>query len=263
MNEAANSTSESKVKGWLKQQLAEYYHFVNPTESQVILRSAVGENPRVTRPLGGIDYRRLSPSSISQANQCAAFLKSAYHDGNRLIVEVNSYLAQLAFQPDTADAFEEVVKDVGTFLGFSAQRPEKEFGRGPDVLWEVGERTYFIIECKNGVASKQPINKHDCNQLNGSTVWFHEKYDATCSVVPIIIHPVGEYEYAASLDADTRVITEAKLDELRDAIRQFAVAAASGDRGDASKVGGMLQHSGLTKGNFVKFLIAPTRTRKK
>jgi hypothetical protein len=167
----------------------------------------------------------------------------------------------LVFEEDSTESFEETLKELGALLGFAPQRPEKEFGRGPDVLWEAGERAYFVIECKSGVTSEQAINKHDCNQLNGSIVWFQEKYDSTCQALPLMVHPLSEYEHAASLDSAVRIITRDKLDELRDAVRQFAIAAASGNFGDAEYVRGLLKQFSLTKGDFQKFSVRPKRAR--
>lgn len=261
LTEAVNQTSDNKIKGWLKQQVAEYQHQISPPESQVTLRSAIALNPRLTRPMAGIDYKRLNPTAVNQAAQCAEYLRR-YEDGNRLIVEVNSYLDQLVFREGTSEQFEEVMREVGAFIGFRTQRPEKEFGRGPDVLWEVGERAYFVIECKNGVTSTNPINKHDVNQLNGSMVWFSEKYDTSCSAIPFMIHPQTEIEHAASLHAGTRVITAETLELLREAIRKFATAASAANRTNVDEIRAILNQFLLTQAGLLKFTV-PSGKRKK
>jgi hypothetical protein len=261
INEAVNQTNDVKVKGWLMQQVAEYQHLVNPAESQLTLRSGISFNPRITRPIGGIDYKRLSPAAVNQAVQCVSRLKR-YDDGNRLIIEVNSYLEQLVFREDMAEAFEEVTKEIGSILGFRTQRPEKEFGRGPDVLWEVGERTYFVIECKNGVTSQNPINKGDCNQLNGSMIWFAEKYDSTCSAIPVLIHPKTETDHAASLHAEVRIITVELLEQFREAVRKFAIAAGSANRSNPNEIRSILEEFGLSHKGLLKFTVAQGKRRK-
>lgn len=259
MNDATNNSLDSKTKGWLMQQLAEYQHFVNPTDSQVLLRSAVSLNPRVLRPRDGIDYKRLSPSTAKQAEKCALRLKEQFPSGNHLIVAVNGILDKLIFLPNTPESFEQAMTDVGEILGFETQRPEKEYGRGPDVLWEVGEMGYFVIECKNGVTSDKPINKHDCNQLNGSVVWFEELYDNTCSCVPMLIHLSTEHERAASLDDKAKIMTQPKLNEFKEAVRQFAVAASSSNYSDPKNIGTLLQNFKLTRGGLIHFTVEPKR----
>ena len=259
LNEAVNKVADPKIRGWLKQQLAEYTHFVNPTESQVILKSAINENPRITRPISGIDYQRIDPSTKSQAIQCADFIKNSFANGNEVVLEVNSYTSQLIFQPDASEAFEETVKELGWLLGFKAQRPEKDFGQGPDVLWEVGDKTYFVIECKNGVTSANPINKHDCNQMNGSIVWFSGKYGDDFKGIPIMIHPKTEFEYAASLDASVGIINGKQLEGLRNEIRKCASSICAGTWGDPATISVILKDNGLTKDGIQKLLLKPNR----
>ena len=261
INDAVNNIKDIKIKGWLRQQLAEFQQFINPTESQLILRTAIKENPRIIRPIGGIDYQRLAPSVKSQAIQCSEFIKNNFENGNRLILEVDSLLSQLIFQPDTANAFEETLKELGFIIGYNSQRPEKEFGRGPDVLWEAGDRSYFINESKNGVTSNGPINKGDCNQMNGSLVWFAKEYPG-CTAIPLMIHPSNEFEYAASLPANVGIMTGEKLDAFRQAVRQFATASANATWGDPKVIGVILNDCGLTKTSFSKFLKKPVQQKR-
>ena len=226
---------------------------------EVILKSAINENPRITRPISGIDYQRIDPSTKSQAIQCADFIKNSFANGNEVVLEVNSYTSQLIFQPDASEAFEETVKELGWLLGFKAQRPEKDFGQGPDVLWEVGDKTYFVIECKNGVTSANPINKHDCNQMNGSIVWFSGKYGDDFKGIPIMIHPKTEFEYAASLDASVGIINGKQLEGLRNEIRKCASSICAGTWGDPATISGILKDNGLTKDGIQKLLLKPNR----
>ena len=57
-------------------------------------------------------------------------------------------LDDLIFKTGTANKFEEAIKQLGFFLGFVAQRPENDFGRGPDNLCIGGKQNYFVIECQ-------------------------------------------------------------------------------------------------------------------
>jgi hypothetical protein len=70
--------------------------------------------------------------------------------------------------------------DLGLHLGFSAQRPERDTGEGPDVLWSLGELAYLVIECKSR-STMDAIWRHDAEQLSHSMDWFDEKYDHTCA----------------------------------------------------------------------------------
>ena len=136
------------VRGWLKQQLAEYTCFINPTESQVILKSAVADNRRVLHPIEGVTYQRLNTKNLNQAKN--ALQSIAEYDANHLLVVMNGYLDALILMPETSNSFEEALRIIARYIGFIGQRPEGEFGKGPDVLWGVGNLKYFVIECKNG-----------------------------------------------------------------------------------------------------------------
>nr|QQZ50062.1 hypothetical protein JKL49_26135 [Phenylobacterium glaciei] len=49
----------------------------------------------------------------------------------------------------SAARYEEALANLGTYLGFEAERPEKIHGTGPDVLWRTGATFDFVIEAKS------------------------------------------------------------------------------------------------------------------
>ena len=262
MTQAVNLKNDKRVKGWLKQQLAEYLHFINPVESQETLKSAVSDNSQVLHPLAGIRYSKLSTPTLNQAQRCADYLASKFHNPNQIILQVNSYCEQLIFQPNTASLFEETVKQIAFFLGFNAQRPEAEFNKGPDVLWEIGQLKYFVIECKNG-ATTDLISKHDCDQLAGSINWFTTKYDKTCSAIPIIIHPSNCFEYASSPHSETRIITREKLDELKSCLREFAEKVVQSDSTrNPRSINDLLKKESLTANTFIEKFTTKFKVKK-
>lgn len=254
MQEAVNALNNKEqriLRGWLKQQLAEYYHFIDPVTSQEILKSAINDNRQVTKPIEGIQYTKLNKFTEGQAQQCSLYLLDNFSDGNKIILKLHGLIEQLVFLPDTAPTFEQAMKEIASFLGYNGQRPEKEFGRGPDVLWEVGQLKYFVIECKNGVTNNL-ISKHDCNQLNGSVNWFREKYDATCHYTPVLIHPVNTFEYASSPDSNTRIITKEKLDEFKSALKGFGKALTDSNKYlNAKLVAELIKNFNLERDQFI------------
>ena len=142
--------------------------------------------------------------------------------------------------------------ELGAFLGFGSQRPEDQIGRGPDNLWALGGLQYLVIECKSGAVSAPKISKGDTNQLNGSIVWFTEKYDKTCSMTPIMVHPKTVFEHAASPHADIRIVNGAGLKKLRDAVRAYSVSlATTGGFNDARAVEKQLQYHKLSVATIV------------
>ena len=46
----------------------------------------------------------------------------------------------------TSNQLEEGLKRLGQFLGFHCERPEQEYGVGPDVLWLPDDVTGIVIE---------------------------------------------------------------------------------------------------------------------
>lgn len=252
IQEAVNTAKDARVRGWLKQQLAEYTHFVDPVQSQVILQSAISENRLVTRPIEGISYRKLRPGEKAQAALCVDYIAKSYESPNALLVGAYGLLDVLKFVAGTAPAFEEGMETLARLIGFGSQRPESEYGRGPDVLWSVGHLNYLVIECKNG-ATTGIISKADSNQLSGSMNWFHQVYDASCSATPIVVHPVNLVEGSAAPHQGMRVITVDKLLELKTAVTGFVKAiASSGFPLRQAVVGDSLAHYKLLGDGFVE-----------
>jgi hypothetical protein len=194
-------------------------------ESQKLVLSAANDNPRTLKPIDGIGYHKLEGELLEQARECKNYLQS-FANPNIPIIELNGVLEDLKFEPETATRFELALAQLARFIGFTSQRPETDSGRGPDVLWRTGPNQYIVIECKNG-AITDTINKHDCNQLNGSGEWFENKYGAGMSYFPIMIHPAKKFEHAASPKATTRIMTSEKLEILKRSVRDFIKSVCS------------------------------------
>jgi len=226
VQEAVNATDEAQVKGYLKQQLAEYTNFLDPAKAQELQLSSLGFNQRLLKPIVGVTYHKLSAPVAGQAAAAVTFMMK-FLEGNDLIIWVNGLLDDLDWGEEGSNRFEAAVKDLGSFLGFGSERPEDKVGRGPDNLWALGELKYLVIECKSGAVLAPKVSKHDTNQLNGSVVWFEEKYDKSCSMTPILVHPKTFFEHAASPHSDIRIVNMPGLEQLRDAIRIYSVSLAS------------------------------------
>ncbi len=221
LSSVVNDTTDKHLKGYLMQCLAEYINLYDPVEAQKTLMSAASFNTRILKPLDGIAYHKLESLTLEQAKACSEYLKTQHNDPNKIIIEINGLLERLVFKPETANIFEESMMLLARYLGFNSQRPEMSFNKkGPDVLWGVGELNYFVIECKNGAITKT-INKHDCNQLNGSVEWFKTEYDQSCKCTPILIHPSPIFEHAASPNQQTRIVDADNLEKLKESVESF------------------------------------------
>lgn len=258
--DAVNGTVENKVKGYIKQQLAEYTNFVNSAKAQELQLAALSLNPRLLKPVEGATYNKLSAPTVGQAAAATKFMEK-FLEGNDLIIWVNGLIDDLNWGEEGSKRFEAAMKDLGSFLGFGSDRPEEAIGRGPDNLWALGNLSYLVIECKSGAVSAPRISKTDTNQLTGSVNWFNEKYDADCSMTPIIVHPKSIFEFTATPYDGMRIINGVGLDRLRTAIKSYSVAlATSGEFKDNKAVAKQLGHHRLSASDIVSLCtVEPSR----
>lgn len=226
INQLVNNVTDKKEKGFLKQQLAEYINLYDQVEAQKTQLSAVKDNRRILKPIEGIQYHKLSGEVTDQAISCSNFLSDKYQEPNKLLIEVKGILSKLVFKSNSANSFEEAMKNIARFIGIESQRPEQEYSKGPDVLWKLGESSYLVIECKNE-AYVDTITKTYCNQLNGSCNWFLQKYSERANYTAIMVHPSTVFEYASSPDLKIRILTKEKLIELCSAIDGFITSVAT------------------------------------
>jgi hypothetical protein len=257
LNDLVNAISNKKEKGYLKQMLAEYTNIYDKPEAQKLQMSAANDNRRVLKPIEGIQYHKIAGDAFDQAVSCSNYLVGKHEDPNKLIIEVNGTLDELQFKEDSSNIFEERLKNIAKHLGFDSQRPEQEYKRGPDVLWNIGELKYLVIECKNE-ATASTISKGYCNQLNGSGTWFETKYDNTCAYTPIMVHPSTLFEYAASPNPKIRIITKHKLNEFCNSVRGFIKAVASSNElGNQAAIREKLIAYKLRASDIVELYTAP------
>lgn len=263
MRHAVDLTADQRLKGLRQEDLARYQHQIDPAAAQQTLAGALRLNRRLTRPLQGITYARLTPAG-NQAQAAARFLASTYGDRNALLVGVNALLDDLVFDPDHTAEFEDAMELLAPHLGLSAQRPERDTGNGPDVLWALGGRSYLVIECKSG-ATSTTIWRHDVAQLAHSENWFEREYGGAYAGSPLLIHPSDELAEDAVASADARVVTDDKLDELKSAVRALAVAAAEGGGWTiADVVAEQMRHNHLVAGEIATaFSVRPRAGRRR
>lgn len=166
----------------------------------------------------------------------------------------NAILDDLVPHPDSTEAFEQAWADLGRHLGFAAERPERELGNGPDDLWARGGLRYLIAECKSGTTTADAIARKDVEQLSHSVDWFIERYDATCTAVPLLIHRYRTVASDASPRQGARILTFERLAELAEAVRTFARSlTAHGAMSDTDVIAARLLFHHLTSNTFVTY----------
>lgn len=223
LQEIANSNCENRLKGFIKQKLAEIVSLKDPAQAQELQLSALKLNMNLLKPINGITYSKLARMASTQSMQAKDYLvKENFVNKNDFLIEINKVLSDLVFNENSANSFEKAISDLGRILGFLSQRPESDFGRGPDNLWSTGNSKYWVIECKSGAVRAQNISKHDINQLSGSAHWFNDEYDASCQGIPIMIHPLDNYEKESTPHPQMKVINRNCLDTLKLNVEKYA-----------------------------------------
>jgi hypothetical protein len=250
--QAISTTDEKRAKGYIKQQLAEYEHRINPAKAQELQLSAIQLNRALVRPLQGVTYSKLEPQTKSQAASASAFMQKQFLEKNDLALWINALAEALVWGEEHTKRFERAVRDLGLFLGFGSQMPEDDYGKGPDNLWSTGNLKYLVIECKSGATKSKAISKHDCNQLTGSMMWFNKQYGSGVSATPVMVHQQTKPENAGTLHPEARILTADKLEELIKNLRSYSIAV--GDDAGFTRpdvVAKQLDHFSLTSEKLV------------
>ncbi|WP_267378883.1 DEAD/DEAH box helicase family protein [Bacillus sp. GM_Baccil_2] len=244
-----NTEVKNNSKGYIKYKYAKYMNFNNNIAAQESVKSAKSLNSHIPYPINGITYQKLQFNNIPQVDKIIRFNVLKYKDTNEYVLGFKAIIDKLHFNEYSANNFEQAIKELGDHLGFVSQRPENEFNKGPDNLWATGENTALVIECKNE-ATAEAISKKYCNQLNGSVHWFQSQYPLITNVRPIMIHPYNKFEFAATPHPHTRIITNEKLEELRNNLTAFATQVAS-CKYDSITVAGLLKTFNLEPNLFI------------
>lgn len=259
---AAHAETDPIVRGFLKQQLAELTHHDSPVEAQKLLLAGIADNPRILRPLQGVTYKRIPTATRNQGESSEDFVRGRFIDPNALVLWSKALLADLSWNPDETDKFEAAMQELGHFLGFGSQRPDKTYkDGGPDNLWALSGVQFAVIECKSGVADHSKlISKDFCNQLLGSESWFKTRYEGNVTTDLILVHPTSKFGPASSPAANMRVMDVASLAKLKVAIDGYVRAVIFGEAtfAPASRFAEALVHFGLDAAHIVpRYTVAP------
>lgn len=251
MQHAVTGAQDERHRGWLKEEMAAYQNQRDETEAQRTQKSALSINKNLFKPIAGVSYVKLGTAQREQGVRCASYYTDRFRTPNHLVVEANHIADQLVFRPGTADNFEKAFRDLGRLLGHHAHRPEADYGKGPDVLWSVGETEFFVVEAKNG-ATVDVISKHAVNQLAGSMNWFEAQYGLGTTATPVMVHPSRKVGQAATAPVGTRVVRQDGLARLRENVRKYAAAvAAAGVPYDPAQIAAQLRSYSLTPDTFI------------
>ena len=238
-------------KGWYLQMQAQYLHQVDRETAFEKQLKAHDFNRKLLRPPSGITYRKLQKKRTTQAYRVLNWVKKS-NDPNALVSRANLVLENLIFGIDH-ESFEQAFHDLATIVGFDPQRPDKEDGIGPDILWCVENDHYLIVEAKNQVdLSRKEIYKSEAEQLGHHIIWFKQNYMGE-SYTPILIHPSAKLARDAYLEEDTRIVQYQDMQRIVESVRTFVVALASkpSDQWTVQEIAALLQTYHLRSNDFL------------
>lgn len=222
IDRAIEQETQDTTKGYLLQVKAKYVNKTDESQAQQLLLAAKAMNENTITPIAGINYEKTF-NHTEQSRRINEFISKNGMAPNEYIIYVDTVLADLSFNPD-ADAFESALQKLGTIIGFVSTRPDKQTnGKGPDNLWALGNDKYIVFECKSG-ATATTITKDYCNQLGGSMRWFSDEYGERYEAQPVIIHQSVFVDKMATEVPNMRIIEKSKLELLKEAVKNFAIA---------------------------------------
>lgn len=217
-NLIAGSDSDDD-RGWYLQLKATYLYATDSTNSMDVQIKAYEENSRLSKPESGLRYSKIDAKGKNRAELILEYVKNK-ESRSSLILAVEQILDKIIFGVDS-DRFEEGIKEAGELLGFAAERPEKIDKDGPDNLWFISNKTYWVIECKNQVKlSRDGISKDESGQMQNSISWFKNNYETSVGK-PVFIHPSNILSSVAHLSDAAWVIKEEQLKLLKNNISSF------------------------------------------
>lgn len=217
-------------KGWYLQEMARYRYWHQKVESKKVQVAAHTANRYLFKPQEGVSVKKLDAVPLKRVEAIASWVgKSSEYDD--LMIRVEGILTALRFGADS-DRFERALQQLGEALGYSAERPDKEWGEGPDNLWCLRKNEYLHVECKNGVDIKRDeISKAESGQMNNSIAWFRKNY-SDANMTPLIVFPGKKLGKAAGFSETVTVMREKELKRLVRNVRQFFSEFNGADLGD-------------------------------
>ncbi len=208
--------ADKRLRGWFLQLAARARHYAHDLPgSEDLQKQAFRANPMLWAPRGMADLYTPTASVGNQAeNIITQIAKFALPTGHVQDFETAaSWLTPAA----SSNQLEEGLKRLGAFLGFYSERPEQEYGLGPDVLWLPDDDFGFVIESKGKKKGGSILGKQDHGQLLVSEEWYRQQYPSR-RCIRVQIHPTDKATKPAMAE-NTYVLTLDKLGQLVGALR--------------------------------------------
>lgn len=229
---------------------AGYLHRMHPASAMDLYQQAFQINNILPRPPEVPERRythiRKQSTNLRDYLQQFSTVKAA-------LAELEEVRSSLAYSGE-AEAIERALAKLGTMLGATSSRPEKETGRGPDVLW-LFDAHGLCIEAKN--EKDRPIFKKDAEQLLLSWEWCRTHTDLDDNVcIPVFATNVTEVDRNEDISFGPRLLSEAAALEIVDRFRTVLTSLSFDGPlfNDAAQVDAALRAAKLSGGELVNSL---------
>ncbi len=243
-------------EGWFIQLSAFYLYKLDRHKAMEKQLSAHSKNPYLLKPPHGVTYKKMINKKTTQSLKIQRFLEN-YVDNNSIILYIESLLDHIQFKPKSSAIFEQTLMEIGKCIGFETQRPDKEYGVGPDVLWNLYDNEYLIIEAKNEVElTRTEIFKHETEQISESINWFNQEYSGK-KYIPILVHPTNILHRESFGPDELMILNPEKLNLFKNNIKDFfaKIAKEPLDSWRAEDIAIELKHYNLDKASINKYLV--------
>lgn len=185
---------------------AGYLYMVDKARAAALYQSAFHSNSLLPRPAETTDkrYGRIRKQAANMREYLQAFTSA-----NAALARLEEIQASLAYAGD-AENVERALLELGEMLGATSSRPEKETGRGPDVLW-IFDTIGMCIEAKN--EKTRPIFKKDAEQLLLSLEWCKSHVDglAPAALIGVFATDNAKADRPEDISYGPRVMSEGVL----------------------------------------------------
>lgn len=217
---AADAIDEDDLRGVAKQAAARYQHFYDEPGAMRLQVSAYGDNPHVSRPpmLVPAQIRKIT----NQAESISMWLKS-FTDPNGSLLALDALKAEASFASDF-NIVEEAIRELGCILGAESNRPDKEFGRGPDNLWIFGEEA-FVIEVKNEKTAA--LSKGDAEQLQSSIQWVEQNYKGLTELNAVVVSNIVFADVLGDFAFGAQIWRQVEINTIVDRLRKLSSSAVT------------------------------------
>jgi replicative superfamily II helicase len=226
-DELGNASLDDSERGWYLQEKARYEFARAKTESERLQVAAHKRNRRLLKPRVGMDFKRISVLGQRRAERVKEWIGLSA-DAAELLIRTSALMDAIRFGV-SSERFESAWNELGIAMGFAAERPDKDWGEGPDNLWALRDNEYLLAEHKSEVElTRAEIHKDESQQMNNSSVWFAKNYGAS-PVTRLLVHPATKLARSAAFSESVEIVTEPRLEKLTKNVRAFFREFANDD----------------------------------